>query len=135
MTRMNAMLVDRSVTRVHLVALPEEMPVNEAVELHRALADTSLPLGTMFLNGFWPSRFSPDEIASLAASKGPELAASRIAASSWAERQELSRFYASRLAAEVPLPLVTLPQLFAPSFNRACIEALSPLVRSGASDD
>ncbi len=128
MTRMEAMLLDATVTHVHLVSLPEEMPVNEAVELHGALAQSGFPLGTMFLNGFRESRFSPAELDALAGSKSGDLAGSRLAAALWGERQELSRLYADRLRVEVPLPLVTLPHLFAPSFDRAAVATLSRLV-------
>ena len=50
-TRVEALLKDAAETAVHVVAIPEEMPVAEALEIVAKLRnDLQLPLGRVFLN-------------------------------------------------------------------------------------
>ena len=44
------LLVDPVRTAVHLVTLPEELPAQETLELHRRLREYGMPLGYLFLN-------------------------------------------------------------------------------------
>ena len=55
------LLVDPSRTTIHLVAIPEELPIQETIELHSALKnELGLPIGRIFLNRFPESPFSPE---------------------------------------------------------------------------
>jgi anion-transporting ArsA/GET3 family ATPase len=50
-TRVEGLLRNPAVTAVHVVAIPEEMPVSEALEIiGRLSGDLQLPLGRVFLN-------------------------------------------------------------------------------------
>ena len=61
MRDMQALLKDPARCRTCVVTLPEEMPVNEAIELHRALDANGLPQGALFLNAVFAPRFSAQE--------------------------------------------------------------------------
>lgn len=129
MKAMQAMLVDPAITAVHIVALPEEMPVNEAIELHQALTQQlQLPMGRLFLNGFQETRFATEELGALVASDTAELAAARLAGRQYGERQGLSALYAAKLAEQLPLPMLRLPYLAGATFGRPEVERLAVLV-------
>lgn len=56
------MLTDRSRTRVHLVALAEEMPVAETLETSRALTkNLGISQGTVIANGVYSELLTPNE--------------------------------------------------------------------------
>jgi anion-transporting ArsA/GET3 family ATPase len=115
-TWMRDFLVDPAMTAVVLVSLPEELPVNETLELHAALtARVKMHPRLVVLNGFIEPRF--DEAA-----LPPELSpALREVARAHAVRAAMSATAAARLTA-LGLPLVTVPRLYRPEFARAAIE-------------
>jgi hypothetical protein len=123
MKAMQAMLVDPELTAVSIVALPEEMPANEAIELHQAL--DGFPGGRLFLNGFTEPRFEGRERSALAEADAAELRAAREASAVYGERQDLSAFYETRLKESIPLPMTRLPFIAGPTFGRAEIERLA----------
>ena len=58
-TKVSEMLADPARTGYVAVALPEEMPVNETIELERRLRDAvGLGLDAIVMNAMWPERFS-----------------------------------------------------------------------------
>src|SRR3954469_13555910 len=60
--RVSDMLADPARTGYVAVALPEEMPVNETIDLERRLPDAvGLGLDAIVVNGMWPERFSAAE--------------------------------------------------------------------------
>jgi anion-transporting ArsA/GET3 family ATPase len=129
MKRMQEMLVDPATTAVSIVTLPEEMPANEAAEMHAALAnELRLPLGRLLLNAWVAPRFSPDERTALAEVEAPELGAAKEATLHYAARQDLSLHYGQRLEAEVALPMTRLPWLAGSAFGRAEVERLATIL-------
>jgi anion-transporting ArsA/GET3 family ATPase len=128
MKRMQALVTDPALTAAHLVTLPEEMPANEAVELHEGLAKLDIPMGRLFLNAWFSSRFSDEERHLLEATTDEELAPSRVAARTWGERQEMSAHHEKRLREAVPMPMTCLPYLATDTFGRAQVEELSRLL-------
>ncbi len=63
---MRDFLVDESLTAALLVSLPEEMPINETIELHAALKDqVHVRPQAVVLNSFVGPRFTDEEVASL----------------------------------------------------------------------
>ena len=58
--RMWRLLADPARTALNIVTLPEEMPVNEAIDLHGAAEKMRLPRGKVVVNGVCPD-FFPDE--------------------------------------------------------------------------
>src|SRR3954466_5405412 len=57
MRMMQALLADPVKCSVCIVTLPEEMPANEAADLDRALRQQQFPVGPLFLNAAFSSRF------------------------------------------------------------------------------
>jgi anion-transporting ArsA/GET3 family ATPase len=79
-------------TLVWLATLPEEMPVNEAVEMEEKLENQAkMEIGPLLLNGVWPTLLSPETEASFRGAAESEML--------WAyrRRRENSRFYAEKL--------------------------------------
>jgi hypothetical protein len=116
-------LRDRSMTGVIGVALPEEMPVNETVDLERRLADDlGLALDRVVANAVLPERFSAAEQRRLR-----ELTATPPVAAALAEHRRAGgqREQLDRLRAEVRAPVATLPYLFEPEPGRRELELLS----------
>ncbi len=128
MKRMQAMLTDPALTAIHVVTMPEEMPVNEAVDLHQAIVEMQLPEGRLFLNHHFERRFSADERQTLASTDDGALGPSRLAARYWGERQDLSAHYEARLRREIELPMTLIPYLAAKEFGRAAVERIAEIV-------
>jgi anion-transporting ArsA/GET3 family ATPase len=121
--RILGLLRDRKKTGLLIVAIPEEMAVVEAVELHRlATAEVGMEAQGVVLNECQERIFSEAEEAQvlrLAAEgasgrleRGIPLAGALRAARRQVRRAKLTRFYQTRLKRTLPLPLVCLPYLF-----------------------
>ena len=130
MRDMQSLLADPDRSRTCIVTLPEEMPVNETIELHRALAQHGLPQGALFLNGVFARRFTPQERTQVARG-GPRLAAAAEAAEQHEARADLSLRYEAVLRDQVPLPLVPVPYVFDRTFGLAGIEKVARAVEAG----
>src|SRR5262249_1662707 len=63
--QMRALLEDEAVTAVALVTLPEEMPVNETLDLAAALVQRKLHPQVVVLNAFTAARFANADLAAL----------------------------------------------------------------------
>ena len=122
---MQALLVDPSVTSLAIVTLPEEMPVNEAIELDVAVRDVlGMRRGALVMNGMPDARFDGEERAALRELQedpppiGPAAAAAHLQAlrADEAERQ------LSRAQAAIDLPTVRVPLLARDAWDRAAIE-------------
>lgn len=119
------LLSDPAVTALNVVATPEEMPVNETIELvGRARAELSVPLGVVIVNRVLPELFTRADEETFEALRGDDaravltervgpgatavLEAARLAVS-------LRRTRATHLAElreAVDLPMLYLPYLF-----------------------
>lgn len=124
MKDMQALLTDPARCATCIVALPEEMPVNEAIELDRALQAHGFPEGPLFLNQVFAHRFSEQERVAVARG-GPQLAAAAEAADAHEARAELSTRYEAQLRSEVRQPLVPVPYLFERTFGLKAIETVA----------
>ena len=129
MRDMQALLKDPARCRTCIVTLPEEMPANEAIELHHALARLGFPQGALFLNGVFEPRFTPQERTQVARG-GPLLAAAGDAVESHQARADLSVRYEQMLRAEAPLPLVPVPYLFDRGFGPQAIEKIASAIEA-----
>jgi anion-transporting ArsA/GET3 family ATPase len=114
-------ITDHENTGVAIVALPEEMPVNESAALERDLRDeVGVAVDRVYLNGLYPERFSKPEAAQLAAlaegEEGTVRAAARAALSEQ-DRARCQRAQLSRLRRRVEAPVRTLPFLFEPDLG------------------
>jgi anion-transporting ArsA/GET3 family ATPase len=134
--KIQATLGDPDVTGYVAVALPEEMPVVETLELGRKLPDAvGLGLEAIIVNGVWPARFSPDEVEAIrAASKNghkPEAAAALRAALVEHERASTQRQHIDRLEREGGVPVLSLPYLFAPELGLPEYQLLADALTNG----
>jgi anion-transporting ArsA/GET3 family ATPase len=131
---LDGFLRDPRRTGVAIVALPEEMPVNETAALERGLeGDVGVHVDRIFLNGLYPERFSPDEteqLAGLAANGDCALRAAGRAGVSESRRARAQREQLARLEELTEAPLTTLPFLFEPQLGVEEIGMLAGAVRT-----
>jgi hypothetical protein len=116
------MLGDGELTGYVAVALPEEMPVVETLELGSKLPEAvGLGLEAIIVNGVWPSRFSDEDIDAIRAASAnghdPEAAAALSAALREYERAKLQREHVERLERESGARVLSLPYLFEPELG------------------
>jgi anion-transporting ArsA/GET3 family ATPase len=120
--RVQDLLEDATATAYLAVALAEDMPVNETLDLERQLPDVvGQGLSAIVVNGVYPRRFSKAEAEKLdGVRNGPALAAAR----SDARRSRGQQSQLARLRRRASAPVVTLPFVFAPELRREDLEAL-----------
>jgi anion-transporting ArsA/GET3 family ATPase len=111
------MLADPRRTGYVAVALPEEMPVNETLELGDRLRDAvGLGLDAIVVNGLYPDRFSGKDALALETAADDSLDPAALAAvrAALAEhgRARTQRSHLRRLKKEADAPVSTLPFLF-----------------------
>lgn len=108
------MLADRRRTGYVAVALPEEMPVNETLELGGRLREAvGVELDAIVVNGLYPERFSGKEADALRAIQGNGTTAAAVqAALTEYERARAQRSHLRRLKRAAGAPVHTLPFLF-----------------------
>src|SRR4051794_23111991 len=113
---LDALITDQRTTGTAIVALPEEMPVNESVGLEAQLRDdVGVAVDRIFMNGLYPARFTAAEAEALgahAASGDAGVAAAARAAVSEQRRAATQRSQLARLRRRVETPVTTLPFVF-----------------------
>jgi anion-transporting ArsA/GET3 family ATPase len=136
----NELVTDRRRTSIVAVAWPEEMPVNETLDLERNLDDElRLRLDRIFMNGLYPQLFDDAEVAILGERTEREegigadaLAVARRgalrAALSEHRRAAAEQDQLARLVRGAGAPVVELPFLFRPQVDMEGIEELADLV-------
>jgi len=134
--RILSLLRDTKKTALAIVAVPEEMAVVEALELH-AMAGKELGIEAraFVLNQCHERRFtgaqeteilrraSEDEDGRLA--PGVTLEAALAAARRHIRRRKLTQFYRKRLERAVEAPVVSLPLLFTDRIDEPALESLA----------
>jgi anion-transporting ArsA/GET3 family ATPase len=122
-------LADPRQTAVVAVALAEDMPVNETLDLGDRLQDEmGQHLQTIVVNAVYPERFSGAEAEAIAKANGRPSPAARdalAAALSEHERARLQRSHLRRLKRDADAPVNTLPFLFEPTIGSEQVETLS----------
>jgi anion-transporting ArsA/GET3 family ATPase len=132
------MLNDPARCRVVLVTLPEEMPVSETIEAAYRLEDQAgVQLGPVVVNGLEPAvpelavaaavaadaaqvELAPDQLSALDASR--QFALHRLA---------LQAAQVERLARELPLPQLELPELVVQNIGPAELAVLADALAAG----
>ncbi len=126
---LDAFLTNQRKTGVAIVALPEEMPVNETAWLEAALTDeVGASVDRVYLNGLYPQRFDRQEeelLARSAESAGGSVRAACRAAVSQGSRAAEQREQLARLSELVTAPLTTLPFIFAARLRLEQIQTLA----------
>ena len=127
--RVDTFVRDRKLTGLLAVALPEEMPVNETIELDARLRDEmGMPIDAIVVNGVYPERFTNAEAERMEAVDGAGSAGARgavEAALSEHARARTQRSELGRLRRAVDTPVATLPYLFEPDLGVDELETLS----------
>src|SRR5262249_17693877 len=119
--RMRLVLEDPEITTAALVSLPEEMPVNETVDLGAALRDRAhVQTSLVVLNGYVEERFTAGDIEALAAAPSLQRAATQHRAEAAA-----SAAFRRRLAEAFELPVVAVPRLFTYPFGRGAVDSVA----------
>lgn len=117
------------VTAVVAVALAEEMPVNETVDLEARLAEEmGLELSAALVNGVLPERFTNADAEAMGSLDGAGTPAAREAlkaALGAHQRERAQRSQVARLKRELDAPVATLPFLFTPEVELEDLERLS----------
>jgi anion-transporting ArsA/GET3 family ATPase len=131
-------ITDPKLTSVCAVAWPEEMPVNETIDLERSLeSELGLKLDRIFMNGVYPEIFSEQEAESLhealerevaATNGGPLRRGALQAAVSEHRRATSQREQLSRLEQGAKQDVVELPFIFRPQLDMGAVEELADRV-------
>src|SRR5216683_3272085 len=104
-----------------LVSLPEEMPVNETIELRAALAESArIQTDLIVLNEYVAERFSEREIEALSAIRSLQRAAIQHR-----EQALSSSRFRHRLLEALGLPVDTVPRLFTYPIGRQAVESVA----------
>lgn len=121
--KMAALVESATQSCLHVVALPEEMPVNEGLDLVRAAGkQLGMTLGLGLVNRMLPPLLAAGETGVLDRLEGSgdaELAAYVGAARRRLDREAWQADYARRFAEESRLPVVQLPELGPGPLDRA----------------
>jgi hypothetical protein len=131
---MQALLVDPERTALVTVTLPEEMPVNEAIELDAQVRSVlGIARGGLFVNAMPEARFDAAEAARLAALSDapPPLGPAARAAHLQAIRAQHAARYLARARAALDVPTTVIPLLPAATWGLDAIEAVARVVASG----
>jgi anion-transporting ArsA/GET3 family ATPase len=130
-------ITDPKLTSVCAVAWPEEMPVNETLDLHKTLKrELDLRLDQVFMNGIYPELFGDEEAEIVrdrlereADSNGAGVAVMRRAALRAAlsehRRARAHHEQLERLAKGLRRQVVELPFVFRPQLDMSAVELLA----------
>ena len=130
---MKSLLTDATKTRAHLVALPEELPVNEAQELYDALTKLHIPFGLMLANAVTPAPFLDDRQERIARvfeqeAHGPAADAMLEASRAQADRRRSEQGHLFRLREGVKLHEIELPRITSAVWGRAEITQVADAI-------
>jgi anion-transporting ArsA/GET3 family ATPase len=128
--RVRSLITDPDQTAYVAVALPEEMPITETLELESRLrAEVGLGPEAVIVNGMLSQRFSASDLGRLARERvngrGPATAAALDAARVHGERARTQAGQLRRLRRGTEAPVVTLPALLDGDLGRAELERLA----------
>lgn len=117
--RMLKLLQDPAKTSLQIVTLPEEMPVNEALELKRAVDEIlKIPTGYLFINGVYPRLFNKQEVEdfnflkALCRDSCPEIAPLMAATQHRLHRWKHLEQYRVAARQSLALPAIEIPFYF-----------------------
>jgi anion-transporting ArsA/GET3 family ATPase len=130
--RVAEMLADPERTGYVAVALPEEMPVNETIELGARLERAiGLGLDAIVMNAMWPEPFTAHDVTKLrAAARNGHMPGAVAAALSVHDRVKAQRAHLRRLQAETDAPVTTLPFVFESDLELEHYERLAAVLLS-----
>jgi anion-transporting ArsA/GET3 family ATPase len=119
--QLDRLITDQEHTGAAIVALPEEMPVNESAALENDLrTEVGVAVDRIYMNGLYPERFSGEEaerLGEIASGENGAVRAACRAALSEHNRARSQRAQLARLRRRVEAPVKTLPFLFDPELG------------------
>lgn len=116
------LLTDPAITSAVLVSLPEDLPVNETLELAQALRGLRIRLGALVLNQSVQSRFLPADIAAVAGRPGLSALVQTYEEDARRTEEAVERFRV------IDAPLVQLPRLVTPEVQRGELVSLGDVL-------
>jgi anion-transporting ArsA/GET3 family ATPase len=123
---MHELLVDPGTTSAVLVSLPEELPVNETLDLAQALrSELSIRVGAVVLNQAVPSRFGSTDRAALTGRPGLSALVEAYEEDAHRTEEALERLRG------VNAPLIQLPRLVTPEVGRDELATLGEVLAEG----
>ena len=125
-----AMLTDPARSRVMLVTLPEETPVNEALQTANRLEDLGVSLASVVVNGVYPIVADLDVEPRAAATEAgvslqPDEAVALAAAAAFRRRRTASQEAQIGRLAALSVPTLRLPFRFGATLTGSDVEALA----------
>lgn len=132
-----SLLTDPRRCQVLLVTLPEETPINEAIETGFHLEDRAgVALAPIVVNGIYRHLDLPEDVQTAVDATGRRLDAGAVAALAEAaafrrHRQELQEHQLARLADRIPLPQIHLPYIWSSDVGPAHLETLTEALAAG----
>ena len=135
--KMAQVIESKDTSCLHVVSLPEEMPVNEGLEIIEAgRTRLRMALGIAFVNRMLPHLIAPDERPSFdkvaaRASSEPAVLPYVRAALLRIENEELQQGYSTRFQAASNMPTVYIPELPIATFDRMAIEKIAAVISHG----
>ena len=143
------MLLDPSRTMLNVVTLPEEMPVNEAVDLYRIARETlQIPTGFTFVNGVFSPMFDDVEaenykrfkknkkansaLRSMFPDKGKALFA---AAAQREKRAGQSAYYLDMVHELIGPPVIEVPHLYTGRMDREAVMKIARIINEAAEQE
>jgi anion-transporting ArsA/GET3 family ATPase len=120
------LLTDPAVTSAVLVSLPEELPVNETLELAQALrGGLRIRVGALVLNQSVQSRFGPADVAAVVDRPGLSALVQTHEEDARRTEEEADRFRV------LDVPLLQLPRLVTPEVQRGELVSLGDALAEG----
>lgn len=133
--RIEELITDPERCGVAIVARPEEMAVNESIELEATLLDPpkgdAFAVDRIFANGVYPSRYSAAErrrLARVAATADEHARPALAAAAEEGERRDAQESQLARLGEGTVGPITELPFLFEPRLDEAGLRELAAVL-------
>lgn len=133
--RIEELITDHESTGVAIVARPEEMAVNESIELEATLLDPpkgdGFAVDRIFANGIYPDRFSAAErkrLSGVAAAVRERAEPALAAVAEEGERRAAQESQLARLGEGTVGPITELPFLFEPRLDAAGLRELATVL-------
>lgn len=133
--RIEELITDHDSTGIAIVARPEEMAVNESIELEAALLDppkgSAFAVDRIFANGVYPNRFTAAErrrLGAIASAARERAEPALAAAAEETERRAAQESQLARLGENTTRPITELPFLFEPRLGEAGLRGLAAVL-------
>lgn len=122
------LLVDPERTLMNIVTLPEEMPVNEALDLRKQM-DSTLRIqgGALFVNRVWPTHVDDTQLKWLEQASTDQPAAKSAIATGrfFGRRARAQQQHIGRLEEHCDLPMIKVENQFSDTFDAETVKQIA----------